>query len=123
LASACPCFGPSARLTKISSGGSFGLRSPLGPIWPLYYAPRSYARRNFPAAPAPTSTNISTPVYAVQCQAADDRPFGTCRIKVGCCLPERRLDVSRRNLLADGRLTAGGRAKTLCWSWFVRLAM
>src|SRR5690242_19254479 len=49
-ASACPCLGPSARLTRISSGGSFSRRRPPGgrrdAMTPSYYVTRSYARRS-----------------------------------------------------------------------------
>src|SRR5579862_9101224 len=46
FASACPCFGPFARLVRIRSGGSLGLRNSVrerGATQKNYYVPRSSA--------------------------------------------------------------------------------
>src|SRR6185437_11743296 len=76
LASACPCFGPSARLTRMSRGGSFGLRSPLGDMPSFYYAPRSYARRNMAGSAVPSASPARSATCWIRRSAASAERVG-----------------------------------------------
>src|SRR6185312_8271070 len=102
LASACPCFGPSARLTRMSRGGSFGLRSPLGDMPSFYYVPRSYARRNIAVAAAPSASPARSATCWIRRSAASAEGVGDPDAAVVLAIAEVLEQVVRAAQRAGG---------------------